>query len=57
MLRRLDRADHAAGRAGEDGVLALEEMRRGQPAGRHHEHQAGCVRCVLLAAERSATAS
>ena len=32
--------DHAAGRAGEDRVLALEQLGRGQPAGRLHEHQA-----------------
>ena len=35
----LRHADHAAGRARENGVLALEQFRRGQPARRHHEHQ------------------
>ena len=50
-LRRLDRADHAARRAGEDRVLALEEMRGGEPARRHHEHEAG--RCVLRGSLRS----
>ena len=35
--RRLHRADHAACRARQDGVLALEQMRRGQPARRLHE--------------------
>ena len=38
---RLDHADHAAGRAGQDGVLALEAVGRGEAARRHHEHQAG----------------
>src|SRR5436305_1739941 len=36
----LRHADHTAGWTGEDRVLALEQLRRGQPAGRHHEHQA-----------------
>ena len=35
----LRHADHAAGGAGENGVLALEQFRRGQPARGHHEHQ------------------
>src|SRR5690606_27238364 len=38
-LRGLDRADHTAGRAGEDGVLALEQVGGGEPAGGLHEHQ------------------
>ena len=33
--------DDAAGRAGEDGVLALEEIGRREAARRHHEHQPG----------------
>ncbi len=40
-LRRLDHADDAAGRAGQQRVLALEHVGGGQPARRHHEHQAG----------------
>jgi hypothetical protein len=36
---RLDHADHAAGGAGQDGVLALEQFCCRQPAGRLHEHQ------------------
>jgi len=36
----LRHADHAAGRARQNGVLALEQLRRRQPARRHHEHQA-----------------
>ena len=39
--RGLDHADHAAGRAGQDGVLALEEVRIGEAAVRLHEQQAG----------------
>ena len=35
----LRHADHAAGRAGEDRVLALEQFGGGEPAGGHHEHQ------------------
>ena len=33
-------ADDAAGRAGQDRVLALEQLGRGEAARRHHEHQA-----------------
>ncbi len=36
----LGHADHAAGGAGQDGVLALEQFGGGEPARRHHEHQA-----------------
>ena len=36
----LGHADHAAGRARQDRVLALEQLGGGQPARRHHEHQA-----------------
>ena len=36
----LGHADHAAGRAGQDGVLALEQLGGGEAARRHHEHQA-----------------
>ena len=32
--------DHAAGRPGQDRVLALEQVRRRETARRHHEHQA-----------------
>ena len=32
--------DDAAGRAGQDRVLAGEQLRRGQAARRHHEHHA-----------------
>jgi len=39
-LGRLDHADDAAGWAGEQRVLALEEGGVGQAARRHHEHQA-----------------
>ncbi len=35
----LRHADHAAGRARQDGVLALEQIRGREPAGRHHEHE------------------
>ena len=35
----LHHADDTAGRAGEDGVLALEQPGRGQAARRHHEHE------------------
>ena len=38
-LRRLDRADHAAGRSRQDRVLAAEQPRRGQPARRLHEQE------------------
>ena len=43
-------ADHAAGGAGQDRVLALEQFGGGQPAGRHHEHQAriGAPRVEVL---------
>ena len=40
LLSGLRHADHAAGRAGQDGVLALEQFGGGQTARRHHEHQA-----------------
>ena len=43
-LRRLDHADHPAGRAGQDRILALEEVGGGEAARRHHEHQAGVRR-------------
>jgi len=46
---RLDRADHAARRAGEDRVLPLEEFRIGEPARGLHEEE---PRAVLLGAER-----
>ena len=36
----LRRAHHAAGRAGEQGILALEQVGGGEAARRHHEHQA-----------------
>ena len=36
----LGHADDAAGRARQDGVLALEEVGGGEAARRHHEHQA-----------------
>ena len=39
----LGHADHAAGGAGQDRVLALEQFGGGEPAGRHHEHQADAV--------------
>ena len=39
LARRLHRADHAAGRAGEDAVLALEARRIGEPAVGLHEHE------------------
>ncbi len=39
LPRRLDGGDHAAGRPGEDRVLALEEVGRGQAAGGLHEHE------------------
>ena len=45
----LRHADHAAGRSGQDRVLALEQIGRGQPARRHHEHQAGRARCAACA--------
>ncbi len=35
----LRHADHAAGRARQDGVLAVEQIRGREPAGRHHEHE------------------
>ena len=41
--RRLDGRHDAAGRAGEDGVLALEQVCGGQPARGLHEHQAGSI--------------
>ena len=44
--RRLHRADHAAGRARQNGVLALEQMRRGQPARGLHEEQFGLLRAA-----------
>ncbi len=37
--RRLHHPDHPAGRPRQQRVLALEEIRGGQPARRHHEHQ------------------
>ncbi len=39
--RGLDRPHDPAGRAGEDGVLALKEMRVDEAAARLHEHQPG----------------
>ena len=39
QLRCPGHADDAARRAGQDGVLALESVRVGQPAGRLHEEQ------------------
>ena len=39
--RRLHRADHAACRPRQDGVLAVEQMRRGQPARGLHEEEFG----------------
>ena len=36
----LGHADHAAGGAGQDRVLALEQLGGGEAARRHHEHQA-----------------
>ena len=39
LARRLHRADDAAGRAAQDGVLALEERGVGQPPARLHEHE------------------
>ena len=46
-------ADHAAGRAGQHAVLALEQARVGQPAVRLHEHQrrAGPVRAGQFAGD------
>ena len=40
-LGRLGHADDAAGRAGQDRVLALEAVGGGEAAGGHHEDQAG----------------
>ena len=40
-LRRFHHADDAAGRAGQQRILALEHVGGGQAARRHHEHQAG----------------
>ena len=37
---RLDGPHDAAGRPRQNGVLALEQVGRREPAGRHHEHQA-----------------
>ena len=48
----LGHADHAAGGAGQDRVLALEQLGGGEPAGRHHEHQA-LRRISLRVAARS----
>ena len=45
---RLDHADDAAGRAGQDRILALEAVGSGKAAGRHHEHQAGDERLADL---------
>ena len=45
--RRLRHADHAAGRAGEDRVAALEQLGRFQPAGGGHEQDVGCTRAAL----------
>ena len=39
----LGHADHAARRSGQDRVLALEQIGGGEPARRHHEHQADVV--------------
>ena len=39
----LRHADHAARRSRQDRVLALEQLGGGEPARRHHEHQAGGV--------------
>ncbi len=39
LARGLRHADHAAGRAGQDRVLALEQLGGGQAARRHHEQQ------------------
>ena len=39
----LGHADHAAGGAGQDRVLALEQLGGGEAAGRHHEHQADAL--------------
>ena len=39
IFRRLRHADHAARRAGDDSVLAAEEIRRGEAAIRGHEEQ------------------
>ena len=47
----LGHADHAAGGAGQDRVLALEQLGGGEAARRHHEHQADVVFC--FAARRS----
>ena len=44
----LGHADDAARRARQDRVLAAKQIRRRQPARRHHEHQAGCARRRLL---------
>ena len=46
--------DHAAGRPGEDRVLAGEQIGGGQPARRHHEHQprAGALDVELSADAR-----
>ncbi len=46
----LRHADHAARRPRQDGVLALEQIGRGEPARRHHEHQPD--RIVGVAARR-----
>jgi hypothetical protein len=46
---RLDHADDAAGRAGQDRILALEHVCGRQSAGRHHEHQAGRIFILRLA--------
>ena len=47
----LGQADDAAGRAGEDRVLALEQLGGGEAARGHHEHQprAGAGDVELLA--------
>ncbi len=47
---RLGHADHATGGAGEDRILALEQLCRREAARRHHEHQprAGALDIELL---------
>ena len=41
-------ADHAAGRAGQDRILALEAVGRGEAARRHHEHQERVLPAVAV---------
>ena len=47
---RLHHADHAAGRTGQQRVLALEHVGGGEPSRGHHEHQAGRLLTLPLVA-------